>query len=66
MITRRLQRSTRSLRAMVHQMQQEKLEKWEKGDTGTTTIGINISILPGQTMSAVQSSITTTSASWLE
>jgi len=58
--------STSSLRAMVHQMQQEKIEKWEEGDTGTITTGINTSILPGETMSTVQSTITTTSASWLE
>ena len=58
--------SASSLRAMVHQMQQEKIEKREEGDTGTITTGINTSILPGETMSTVQSSITTTSASWLE
>ena len=47
-------------------MQEEKLEKREEGDTGTPTTGINTSILPGETMSAVQSSITTASALWLK
>ena len=59
--------STSSLRAMVQQMQHEKPGRQEEeGGTGTTTTGITTSILLGETMSAVQSSITTASASWLE
>ena len=51
---------------MVQQLQQEKLGRQEEGDTGTTTKGINTSILPGDTMSTVQSSITAASALGLE
>ena len=47
-------------------MQQEKSDKREEGGTVTVTTGINTSILPGDAMSEVHSSITMASDSWKE
>ena len=47
-------------------MRQEKPVRGNGGDTSTTTTGINTSIQQEEAMSAVQSSITAASTSWME